>query len=170
MQPVRCAIGAFAFLLLTSDEPVPTESTPVPSPHSSPAVQAPPPDPDAEGVAANREPSPRLPDPEADPWEDEAALDESRTQTNLFATAQVSAVYDNEDLLGVRINNVTPRSFWAEVGFRHGDVILESNGQLMDNPQASIQFMDDLSTSHVLIVRVRGEDDEERMLEFRTPR
>lgn len=108
------------------------------------------------------------PPPGAKPWEDEAALEESRTQKNLYKSAKVSAVYANEDLLGVRIRNVAPGSFWSRVGFRHGDVILEANGELMDSPQASVNFMNALATSYVLIVRVRGEDGEERMLEFRT--
>ena len=108
------------------------------------------------------------PPPDAKPWEDEAALEESRTQKNLYKSAKVSAVYANEKLLGVRIRNVTPGSFWSRVGFRHGDVIIEANGELMDTPQASVNFMNALATSYVLIVRVRGEDGEERMLEFRT--
>jgi type II secretory pathway component PulC len=102
--------------------------------------------------------------------EDQEALSEHRTPTRLYADARVRPVYANEDLLGVKVLGIVPGSFWDQVGFREGDVVLEVNGELVDDPTASVHFMNSLSRQHELILRVRGEDGEERILEHRLPR
>ena len=57
-------------------------------------------------------------------------------------------------------------SFWEIVGFKTDDFILEVNGELMNTPAASVSFMNAMNTSPELIIRVRGSNDEERVLVF----
>ena len=55
------------------------------------------------------------------------------------------------------------------VGFRDGDFILEANGELMDNPNTSVAFMNSMQTAPEVRVRVRGVDDNERTLLYVAP-
>ncbi len=149
-------------------EPAPTPAplavvTPPPAPPSP--ADAPPEPALPEAAAESDEPKPKTVT-----IEDDEALEEKRTQTRLFAAARVRPIYDNDDLLGVRIVGVTEGSFWDDVGVRSGDVILEANGELMDTPEASVRLMDSLANAYEIILRVRGEDGRERMLEYQTPR
>jgi len=96
--------------------------------------------------------------------EDQEALSEARTPTRLYGEARVRPVYANEDLLGIRIVGIASGSFWDDVGFEEGDVVLEVNGELVDDPNASVYFMNSLSREYELIVRVRGENGRERVL------
>jgi len=97
--------------------------------------------------------------------ENQEALSPERTPTRLYAEARVRPLYANEDLQGVQILGVVPGSFWEEVGFRNGDVVLEVNGELVDDPSASVYLMNSLSREYELIVRVRGENGYERILQ-----
>lgn len=101
--------------------------------------------------------------------EDQEALSRERAPTRLYAEARVRPLYANEDLRGVQILGVTPGSFWDEVGFRDGDVVLEVNGELVDDPSASVYLMNSLSREYELILRVRGEDGYERILQHLSP-
>jgi len=101
---------------------------------------------------------------------DEQALEESRTQTRLFGDARVKALYDNQTLRGVEITGVREGSFWERLGVRDGDVVLEVNGEPVDDPEASILLMNSLSRSEILSLRVRSLDGDERYLEYRMPR
>lgn len=100
---------------------------------------------------------------------DEEAVEPRRTYTRLFGDARVGAVYDNEQLLGIRIGNVVEGSFWEDLGIEEGDVVLELNHRLMDEPEASTYLMNALAREPVLIMRVRDAEGVERFLEYRTP-
>jgi len=117
-------------------------------------------------------PRPVAPEPDLvePPVDDEETIEEKRTQIRLFGTAKVRAIYDNEELRELRIEGVQPGSFWDMVGFQDGDAILEVDGRLVDSPETSVAFMNALTRSDVLIVRVRREDGSEQTLEYRTPR
>lgn len=101
---------------------------------------------------------------------DDEPLAAKRTPTRLYATAKVKAIYNNEDLLGVSIGNVRKASFWEMVGFKNDDVVLEVNGELMNTPGASVNFLNSMNSGNELIIRVRGADDVERMLSYTVPR
>lgn len=111
-----------------------------------------------------REPS-QPGEPIAEP-EEEEPLEEKRTRRRLYATAKVKPLYDNETLLGIQILRVDEGSFWDMIGFKTGDFILEANGELMDTPAASVSFMNAMNTDSELVIRVRGTDEEERVLVF----
>lgn len=98
------------------------------------------------------------------------ALDELRTPTRLYASAKVGAVYERDALLGVRIEKIEEGSLWKLMGVENGDLVLEVNGELVDDPAASVYLMNALSDDNVLVLRVRGVDGNERILEFRVPR
>jgi len=112
------------------------------------------------------EASPSFPDT----VEREETLEQLRTPTRLYASAKVSAVYNRDELLGVRIDRVQEGSLWGLLGVESGDVVLEVNGELVDDPGASVLLMNALSEDEALLLRVRGIDGNERMLDFRVPR
>ena len=99
----------------------------------------------------------------------EETLEEKRDPMRLFRTAKIIPLYNNEELLGITIGRVQEDSFWQMVGFQDGDLILEVNGELMDAPAASVNFMKHINAAHELIIRVRGKDGAERVLAFDTP-
>jgi hypothetical protein len=100
----------------------------------------------------------------------EETLEEKRDPIRLYGTAKVKPLYDNEQLLGITISKIQPDSFWDMVGFRDGDFVIEANGEIMDNPNTSVAFMNSLERAPEVIVRVRGTDGEERTLLYSTPR
>ena len=97
-------------------------------------------------------------------------LEEKRDPIRLYGTAKVAAKYDVDQLLGITISHIQPGSFWAMVGFRDGDFILEANGELMDDPNTSVAFMNSMHDAPEIRVRVRGADDVERTLLYNAPR
>ena len=96
-------------------------------------------------------------------------LDEMREPTRLYGTARIEAVYDRHDFLGVQVKSVDEGSLWDLLGFRSGDLVVEANGELVDNPAAGVQFMNSLARDSSVVVRVRGADGEERWIDFRFP-
>ncbi len=103
--------------------------------------------------------------------DDDKALSEPRRQVRLFGSANVKTVYDEgyRKIIGVQVNNIKPGSFWATLGVRNGDVIVELNGRLIDNVEAGNNFMTSLGHEQVLHLRVRGVDGKERFLDYVTP-
>jgi hypothetical protein len=102
---------------------------------------------------------------------DDKALSEPRRQVRLFGSANVKPVYDEgyHKIIGVQVNNIKPGSFWTTLGVRSGDVIVELNGQLIDNVEAGNNLMTSLGQERVLHLRVRGVDGKERSLDYITP-
>ena len=96
-------------------------------------------------------------------------LEEMRQPPRLYGTARIEAVYDRHDFLGVEVRNVDEGSLWDLLGFRSGDLVVEANGHLVDNPAAGVQFMNSLARDSSVVVRVRGTDGEERWIDFRFP-
>ena len=170
---VPLVLFGLLFVLRAPPAPVPA---PEPVPHLAPVPVPTPPAP-APGATSKRTVSSSgmdrpLPDAAVSEkgWvtvtqEDQEAISEARTPTRLYGEAKVRPIYANEDLLGIRIMGIVPGSFWDEMGFQQGDVVLEVNGELVDDPDASVYFMNSLSREYELIVRVRGEDGHERILE-----
>jgi S1-C subfamily serine protease len=97
------------------------------------------------------------------------ALKEARTPIRLYRDARVQPVYDlaTNQVKGVRILDVQPDSFWAEMDVRSHDVILECNGTLIDSPASTVALMKAMSQGQALSLRLRGADGEERFAEYR---
>ncbi|MEE3327464.1 MAG: hypothetical protein VX252_09025 [Myxococcota bacterium] len=97
---------------------------------------------------------------------------EARTPMRLYRDARVQPVYDlaTNRVKGVRIVDIEPESFWAQVGVRNEDVILEFNGTLIDTPASTVALMNAVSEGHALSLRLRSPDGEERFEEYRAPR
>jgi len=108
----------------------------------------------------------RLPEVAAEPAE---TLEEMRQPIRLYGTAKVEALYDRHDFLGVQVKSVDEGSLWDLLGFQSGDLVVEANGELVDNPAAGVQFMNSLARDSSVLVRVRGADGEERWIDFRFP-
>jgi len=137
------------------------DGAPLPPPAAPPTVTAP-----------RRAPS-SLPDamvPQPDPDAAPEPLAARRTQTRLFGTAQVKPIYDRYDVQGVRVTRIAPDSFWATVGVVEGDVVVEVNGELIDDPEAMVSLMNQMTSAPVLLLRVRGADGAERLIDYRVPR
>lgn len=99
----------------------------------------------------------------------EVPLEELRTPFRLYGSARVSALYDRHEFLGVRVDEVDQGSLWDLVGVQSGDLVVEVNGELVNDPAAGVQLMNTLASDPVLLLRVRGVDGRERLLDFRFP-
>jgi S1-C subfamily serine protease len=97
------------------------------------------------------------------------AMKEARTPIRLYRDARVQPVYDlaTNQVKGVRILDVQPDSFWAEMDVRSHDVILEFNGTLIDSPASTVALMKAMSQGPGLSLRLRAADGEERFAEYR---
>ncbi|MED5261247.1 MAG: hypothetical protein VX574_02440 [Myxococcota bacterium] len=157
--PATLLGAAFAGWLWFGSEKIPARPTPV----SAAPVAAEP-----EQVSVPTEIAPRLRRSQIaeEPGE---TLEEMRQPTRLYGTARIEAVYDRHDFLGVEVRNVDEGSLWDLLGFRSGDLVVEANGELVDNPAAGVQFMNSLARDSSVVVRVRGTDGEERWIDFRFP-
>ena len=141
-----------------------SENIPVrPAPVSAVPVAA---EPERVGVSAGLAVRSRLPKIAKEPAE---TLEEMRQPVRLYGTAKVEALYDRHDFLGVQVKSVDEGSLWDLLGFQSGDLVVEANGQLVDNPAAGVQFMNSLARDSSVLVRVRGADGEERWIDFRFP-
>ncbi|HIF98401.1 MAG TPA: hypothetical protein EYQ54_15500 [Myxococcales bacterium] len=102
---------------------------------------------------------------------EEGALSPTRTGVRLYGDAKIKPLYNlhNNEIGGVQVSNITPGSFWQELGIDEGDVILELNGELIDTPAASIDLMNQFSRGYVLNVRLRTTEGRERFIDYRTP-
>lgn len=113
------------------------------------------------------------PPPQADNVKtgEEGALSPTRTAVRLYGNARVKPLYNLHDstLNGVQISNVTPGSFWEELGVEDGDIILELNGELIDTPAASVKLMNEISRAYVLNLRLQTLEGNERFIDYRTP-
>lgn len=100
------------------------------------------------------------------------ALREARTPMRLYRDARVQPVYDlaTNRVRGVRILDVEPDSFWAEIGVHSQDVILEFNGTLIETPASTVSLMNAVAQDSGLSLRLRSPDGEERFAEYRAPR
>ena len=97
------------------------------------------------------------------------AIQEARTPIRLYRDARVQPIYDlaTNQVKGVRILDVQPGSFWAEMDVRSHDVVVEFNGSLVDSPASTVALMKAMSQGQGLSLRLRGADGEERFAEYR---
>jgi type II secretory pathway component PulC len=103
------------------------------------------------------------------PEETIVPIKELRTPFRLYGSARVSALYDRHEFRGVRVEEVDEGSLWELIGVRSGDLVVEFNGERVDNPAAGVQLMNALARDESLRLRVRGTDGLERLLDFRFP-
>jgi hypothetical protein len=97
------------------------------------------------------------------------ALAELRSIKRLYGTAKVKPIYRVHDVVGARITQIDPNSFWAMLGVREGDVVIELHGEAVDNPTTLVALMNALERDEHVELAVRGTDGEVRYLEFRNP-
>ncbi len=106
---------------------------------------------------------------EVEPEIDQAELRELRRPTRLYGTAKVKPVYRLHDVEGALITNIDPNSFWALLGVRNGDVVIELHGEPVDNPAVLVALMNVMERDDHVALAVRGTDGEVRYLEYRVP-
>jgi len=100
----------------------------------------------------------------------ETGLAEKRTQPALFSTAKITAVYEGQDVQGVRVDRVGSGSFWEMVGVRSGDVVVAYNDIRIDTATAMLALLNSMERDSVIRLRVRGTDEDERTLYYSAPR
>ena len=130
----------------TSAEPATPAKTIAPQPHT------------AQKAPIDSEPTPTL---------SSEALAELRSPTRLYGTAKVKPMYRLHDVEGARITQIDPDSFWAILGVREGDVVIELHGEPVDNPATLVALMNAMERDEHVELAVRGTDGEIRYLEFR---
>ena len=176
LAAILVAFCAALLLRGGSDEP-PVEH---PVQHARPSAEsavAPAPVEEREGADSQQTPIQPLDDEPAPPLADnvktgeEGALSPTRTAVRLYGNARVKPLYNLHDstLNGVQISNVTPGSFWEELGIEEGDIILELNGELIDTPAASVKLMNEISRAYVLNLRLQTLEGNQRFIDYRTP-
>ena len=70
---------------------------------------------------------------------------------------------------GVSIEDVTPGSFWEELGIQSGDRILELGGTPIDSPQATGELMDVLERGDRIRLRLRTREGRDRWISWEAP-
>ena len=176
LAAILVAFCAALLLRGGSDEPAVDHSAQRPPPQAE-SVIAPAPVEKPETTSSEPAPTRRFDDgppaPQADNVKtgEEGALSPTRTAVRLYGSARVKPLYNLHDstLNGVQISNVTPGSFWEELGVEDGDIILELNGELIDTPAASVKLMNQMSRGYVLNLRLRTPEGNERFIDYRTP-
>lgn len=147
------------FRAAPAEPPAPPEAAP--APQAAPPAQRP-----AEAPPAAAPPA--VPEPAAETTP-RTPLDELRTPTRLFGSANVRPVYDRYEVRGVEVRNVAPGSFWELIGVQSGDVVIELHGDPIDEPADMVALLHALEQDRLVRLRVRGTDGVVRYLEFQTP-
>jgi S1-C subfamily serine protease len=75
------------------------------------------------------------------------------------------AVGPDKLMLGLRVREVTPASFWDQIGLRPGDLLTEMNGAAIDSLDAWKNVLQLAQTKQRLTVKVQRGTNE---LAFRT--
>jgi len=111
------------------------------------------------------------PPPEAmeKPTDTSETLEALRRPIRLYGTAKVEPVYRLHSVEGALITRIDPNSFWAMLGVREGDVVIELYGEPVDDPAVLVALMNALELDDHVALAVRGTDGEVRYLEFRNP-
>ena len=101
-------------------------------------------------------------------------LDEVRDRHALMGSANVIRHYEGQmrdwHMVGLKISNVRPDSYWALAGVRSGDIILEWDRKPVTGAEMAILVIKEFGNKEKLHMVVRGEDEEEREIRFEVPR
>ena len=110
--------------------------------------------------------------PTASPTSSEPPLESKRQAARLYQGGRVRPVYDltSNAVEGVRVLDVQPDSFWAELGIQSGDLILELDGEPINTPAATVRLMDSVSKGEILTLRVQRTDNQVQFIEYRDPK
>lgn len=76
-------------------------------------------------------------------------------RTGLLAEGDVSAVYEDGELVGVRIDNVRADGLYDRFGIRNGDVVTSINGVPLGSPTAMAEVLSEVALSDVLKIGVQ---------------
>jgi len=67
---------------------------------------------------------------------------------------QIQPVYKGGAVNGFRVLGVDPNSVYGKLGIENGDIILDVNGQIVDNPQKALSFFDKLGPDADVAIKV----------------
>lgn len=88
----------------------------------------------------------------------------------LLAEGDVSAVYEDGEIVGVQFDEIREGGFYDQIGLRNGDVVTEINGVPLGDPAAAAKVLGEFVSSDELSIAVeRGGDGSQETLVVSTP-
>jgi type II secretion system protein C len=80
----------------------------------------------------------------------------SAERGGLLAEGDVSAAYEDGELIGVQVDGVRPGGLYDRIGLKNGDVVTDVGGVSLADPDAMVKVLEQAFSSDVLPLRVRG--------------
>ena len=88
----------------------------------------------------------------------------------LLAEGNVSAVYEDGEMVGVQVDDIRDGGFYDQLGLRNGDVVTEINGVSLADPAAAAKVIEEFVGAPQLSIAVeRGADGAPETLVVDTP-
>ena len=97
-----------------------------------------------------------------------ADRDAVRARGGLLAEAEIGAVYEDGELVGVRLREIRPGSVYDRAGLRGGDVVTGINGVSVGDESAAANLIAELAGSETLEVSLRRADGSEQTISLPT--
>ena len=82
-----------------------------------------------------------------------------RSPAAIFSQARILPKYENGAMVGIELSKIQEGSFYEQVGLQEGDVVTSLNGVPIDNPAASKQLIEALTSAENItadIIRANG--------------
>lgn len=100
----------------------------------------------------------------------EAGADRDPVQARggLLAEADIGAVYEDGELVGVRLSEIRPGSVYDRAGLRGGDVVTGINGVSVGDEAAAAQLIAELAGAETLAVSLRRADGSQQTISLPT--
>jgi type II secretion system protein C len=74
----------------------------------------------------------------------------------LLAEGDVSAAYEDGELIGVQVDGVRAGGLYDRIGLKNGDVVTDIGGVSLADPDAMVKVLEQAFSSEVLPLKVRG--------------
>lgn len=93
-----------------------------------------------------------------------------RSPAAIFSQARILPKYEDGAMVGIELSKIKEGSFYEKAGLRDGDIVTNLNGVAIDNPSASKQVLEALTSDETITYQVRTADGstEERILDPET--
>ena len=92
----------------------------------------------------------------------------SAERGGLLAEGDVSAAYQDGEMIGVQIDGIRAGGVYDRIGLQNGDVVTDINGVSLSGPAAMAEVLGQVVTSSQLVFSVEGGDGTPRTLTFPT--
>ena len=82
-----------------------------------------------------------------------------RSPAAIFSQARILPKYEDGAMVGIELSKIQEGSFYEQVGLQEGDVVTRLNGVAIDNPAASKQLIEALTSADNItaeVIRANG--------------